>query len=72
MYLGGEYSFVNMARPIIGDPQWVNQVLLCEFKIQEDVEMCMKLPDYDDFLGVGVPNETDFAAILKRIYDGFA
>ena len=50
---GGKYSFVNMTKSSIGNPQEVDQALLDEFWIQEDVRIYRQLPGYDDF-GVSI------------------
>ena len=38
--------------------------------IQEDVEMYIQLPDYDDFRRFDLPIEADLTAISKRVYGG--
>ena len=54
------------------DTHGANQVLLGEFKIQEDVKMYTQLPDYGDFGGFYLARETDMAVISKRAYGRFA
>ena len=70
--LGGGYPFPNMHRARIDSEKEVAQILLGEFKIQEDVKMSVQFPDYDDFRGSDFPNEADLASISMRGYGGYA
>ena len=70
--LAGKYSLAIMTKSGIEDNQEANQLLLDGFKIQEDVKMYIQLPDYGDFRGFYLANESDLAAISKRGYEGFA
>ena len=44
----------------------VYRALLDKFKMQYDVKMYIRLPDYDDFRDFDLPNEMASSAISKR------
>ena len=69
--LGGGYLLARILKSGIKDTRDANQALLDEFKIQEDVEMYIQLPEYYDFRGFDRPIETDSAVIPKRVFGLF-
>ena len=52
----------------VGNTAEPDQALLGEFKIQEDVKMYSRRPEYYDFRGFYLNIETYLAAISKRVY----
>ena len=69
--LGAKCSFANMPNAIVGDPSEVNQLLIDEFKIQEDVKMYTQLADCDDFHRFDVSNAMNLSSILKEFSRDF-
>ena len=66
MDFGGKCSFANMMKSGSGNPQEVDHALLGEFMIQEDVEMYIQSPGYDDLRGFDPSNAMELSATSKE------
>ena len=69
---GGKRSCPNMPNGSLVRYPEVYRALLEKFKIQYDVEICTRLPDYDDFRDFDLPSEMGSAVISERIFTMFA
>ena len=60
-----------MLKSILGNTKEVRQVVLENFKHQEDVKLYGQLPDYDDFQGYDLGKEDILRQIALGIYSNF-
>ena len=64
--LGGKYPWPNKPNEIISAENEVNQALIDQFKVQGDVEMFSRLPDYYDSRCLDLSNEGELATVAEN------